>query len=213
MKPTARVDDTHKCDKHGGEKIIEGSPNVFISNKPAARQDDPTDHDGKITSGSSNVKIGSGGNSVNFGNKGTINIGGNGREVNIGGNNKIEDILDVALGIVSMVGGLFGDEAGVGEVTQIAGYKLTKHALERMAERNVSKEAVEDALKNPLKVSDVKYDPRGWPSQRYIGKNADVAINPENKNIVSVNPVSSERINKLNFHNSTRSKLDENSIN
>jgi len=152
MKPAARVDDEHECHKHGGNKIIEGSPNVFINNKsaarvgdhaackitgektkiksgsssvmingkPAARQDDSTDHNGKITSGSSNVMIGSGGNPVNFGSKGTINIGGNGKAVNIG-KSKVENIVDSAFGVVSMVSGLFGDEAGVGEVIQIAG--------------------------------------------------------------------------------------------
>ena len=175
----------------------------MINGKPAARQDDPTDHDGKITSGSGNVKIGSGGNPVNFGSKGTINIGGNGKEVNIG-SSKAGDILDVVLGVVSMFGGILGDAEGVGEIVQIAGWNVTKHALERMAERKVTKEAIEDALKNPLKISDVKYDPKGLPSQRYTGKQADVAVNPENKNIVSVNPVSSQRINKLNIQNSSK---------
>ncbi len=41
MKPAARVDDTHQCDKHTGVKIIKGSSNIFINNKPAARLGDP----------------------------------------------------------------------------------------------------------------------------------------------------------------------------
>jgi len=56
-----------------------------------------------------------------------------------------------------------------------------------MAERNVSKEAVEDALKNPLKVDSVKIRADGKPSQVYAGKDVQVAVNPENGNIVSVN--------------------------
>lgn len=102
----------------------------------------------------------------------------------------------IALGVVEIVGGIAGDECGVGEAVQVAGYNLTKHAAERMAERDISKEAVEDALTNPLEVKPIKYKD-GLPSQRYTGKNAEVAINPDNRNIVSVNKVSSRKIAKF----------------
>lgn len=115
MSNAARQGDSHDCKKHGGKKIVEGSPNVMVNNqpaarkgdkaecedgqkatinkgsssvmingKPAARQGDSTDHDSKISSGSSNVKIGDSGNPVNIGSKGSVNIGGNGKPVNIG---------------------------------------------------------------------------------------------------------------------------------
>ncbi len=72
--------------QNGKKTVIKsGSSTVKFNGKLAARKDDPTDHDGKITSGSSNVLIGGSGNPVNFGSKGLINIGGNGNAVNIGG--------------------------------------------------------------------------------------------------------------------------------
>jgi len=110
MKPAARVDDTHKCDKHGGEKIIEGSPNVFTNNKPAARQGDhakcKTGEKAVIKSGSSSVmingkpaarqddptdhdgKITSGSSNVKIGSGGNLVNFGNKGTINIGGNGK-----------------------------------------------------------------------------------------------------------------------------
>ena len=37
-----------------------------------------------------------------------------------------------------------------------------------------------DALKNPLKIKDIKIDEIGRQSQRFIGENADVVVNPNN---------------------------------
>jgi tetratricopeptide (TPR) repeat protein len=75
--------------------------------------------------------------------------------------------------------------------------KFTKHALERAVERNVSKDAIFDALNSPLKIEKVKIDLLGRPSQRYIGKNAEVVINPQIKQVVSVNPTSTKKAIKL----------------
>jgi len=104
----------------------------MINGKPAARQDDPTDHDGKITSGSSNVKIGSGGNLVNFGNKGTINIGGNGKEVNIGKAVEEAAIENIGLGEEEIVEGIPLDEIGVGEAMQIDGVRRIVLSTEQL---------------------------------------------------------------------------------
>ncbi|HVV69572.1 MAG TPA: PAAR domain-containing protein [Gammaproteobacteria bacterium] len=79
----------------------------------------------------------------------------------------------------------------------IAGSKLTTHAKQRMSERNVSNTAIKDALKNPLKVKEPKTDSLGRPSQRYIGKEAEVVINPESRDIISVNPTSTSKAMKL----------------
>lgn len=114
MKPAARIDDTHHCDKHGGEKIIEGSPNVFINNKPAARKGDhakcKTGEKTVIELGSSSVmlngkpaarqddstdhdgKITSGSGNVMIGSDGnSVNLGDKGI-INIGGNGKTVNI-------------------------------------------------------------------------------------------------------------------------
>lgn len=74
---------------------------------------------------------------------------------------------------------------------------FTKHALERAIERNVSKIEIFDALEHPLKIEEIKIDSLGRPSQRYIGKDAEVVINPETRQIVSVNPTSSKKADKL----------------
>lgn len=118
MKPAARVDDTHKCDKHGGEKIIEGSPNVFINNEPAARKGDhakcKAGEKAVIKSGSSSVmingkqaarqddptdhdgKITSGSSNVKIGSGGNpVNFGNKGT-INIGGNGKEVNIGQAA---------------------------------------------------------------------------------------------------------------------
>jgi hypothetical protein len=54
-----------------------------------------------------------------------------------------------------------------------------------------------DALKNPLLVKPVKVDSLGRPSQRYIGGKAEVAVNPETGRIVSVNPTSTKKAERL----------------
>ena len=54
----------------------------------------------------------------------------------------------------------------------------SKHATVRAQEREISQSNIDDALNNPLKVTDVKYDSQGRPSIKYIGKNATVVVNP-----------------------------------
>lgn len=62
----------------------------------------------------------------------------------------------------------------------------TEHAEKRREERNVSDDDVSDALNEPLYVGDLEIDKNGRPSQKYVGKNATVVINPDtNKEITS----------------------------
>jgi len=61
----------------------------------------------------------------------------------------------------------------------------SSHAQQRTVERNVSQSDINDALKNPLKVTDVKYDVKG-PSIKYIGNKVTVVVNPETGNIITV---------------------------
>lgn len=77
-----------------------------------------------------------------------------------------------------------------------SGIKVTKHGVSRKIEREVKSKDILDTLKNPLKVKGVKYKD-GQASQRYIGKRAEVVINPETKRVISVNPTSSQKARVL----------------
>ncbi|WP_298037213.1 DUF4258 domain-containing protein, partial [uncultured Campylobacter sp.] len=74
---------------------------------------------------------------------------------------------------------------------------FTKHGVERAINRNVKPYDILDALKNPLKIKDIKIDEMGRQSQRFIGKNAEVVVNPNNGKIISVNPTSSAKARQL----------------
>ena len=75
---------------------------------------------------------------------------------------------------------------------------FANHALQRAVERGVTRESILDALASPLKVEEVKLDKLGRPSQRFIGQKAEVVINPETQQVVSVNPTSTKKFEKLN---------------
>ncbi|MGL4426378.1 MAG: hypothetical protein ACRCUQ_01290, partial [Alphaproteobacteria bacterium] len=75
--------------------------------------------------------------------------------------------------------------------------KTTQHGVSRKIERQIRSIDEIDAMKNPLKIGEIKIDSFGRPSQRYIGKNAEVVINPQNRKIISVNPTSSVKREKL----------------
>jgi len=73
----------------------------------------------------------------------------------------------------------------------------TKHGLNQKINRGVKSVDELDALKNPLTKGPTKYDSMGRPSQRYVGKKAEVVINPNTNKIVSVNPTSSRKAARL----------------
>ena len=79
--------------------------------------------------------------------------------------------------------------------TRIAGF--TEHGMQRAIQRGVNEKAIFDALTNPLQVREIKIDHLGRPSQRFIGREAEVVINPSTNQIVSVNPTSTKKIEKL----------------
>lgn len=81
--------------------------------------------------------------------------------------------------------------------TQAQEIVFTNHALERAVQREVSKESILDTLASPLKIEDVKIDSLGRSSQRFIGQKAEVVINPETNQVVSVNPTSTKKYEKL----------------
>jgi RHS repeat-associated protein len=84
---------------------------------------------------------------------------------------------------------------GLKEVAGITGF--TEHAVNRAIERSVAPRSILDTLKNPLKKCEIKIDHLNRPSQRLIGKEAEVVINPSTKEVISVNPTSSRKATKL----------------
>lgn len=69
--------------------------------------------------------------------------------------------------------------------------------MEQKINRGVRSADELDALKNPLSVGPVKLDELGRPSQRYVGGRAEVVINPDAGAIVSVNPTSTKKAERL----------------
>lgn len=63
--------------------------------------------------------------------------------------------------------------------------ELTRHILERAAERGISKNDIVDAIDNPLSEKSIKWDSLGRPSFQRIGETATTAINPENRKLTS----------------------------
>ena len=74
---------------------------------------------------------------------------------------------------------------------------VSDHAVQRIRERNVTMEAVKDALEHPLDTSEVKYDAAGRPSKTITGRKATIALNPDTGNIVTVHPTHTKTSEKL----------------
>lgn len=81
--------------------------------------------------------------------------------------------------------------------SKVSSDNMSDHAVKRAELRGISKEAIDDALQNPLSTGTVKYDDKGRRSIRVVGKNAEVAYNPDTGLIVSVNPTHSKKAKKL----------------
>ena len=62
---------------------------------------------------------------------------------------------------------------------------VTAHAEQRMEERGVTREQMDDALARPLHVSEVKVDEQGRKSQKHIGRGATVVVNPDTGRIIT----------------------------
>lgn len=69
------------------------------------------------------------------------------------------------------------------------GIKITgvsKHMIdEKRRDRTQSPKDVANALTNPLKITGIKYNDKGEPSMRFIGKNATVNVNPQKGIIIT----------------------------
>lgn len=76
-QPAARLGDVIKCADGSKTKISKANACLLINNKPAARIDDVTDHDGIIITGFNTVLIADGEPFALIGDLGTIEIGEN----------------------------------------------------------------------------------------------------------------------------------------
>ena len=79
---------------------------------------------------------------------------------------------------------------------------FTKHGVDRAIgngsdRAGVSPQGILDALKNPLKIGDIKTDQLGRQSQRFIGQAGEVVVNPQTGRIISVNPTSTKKAERL----------------
>jgi len=95
-------------------------------------------------------------------------------------------------GAESVFSGIKLNRSAGGHVT-----RFTEHGLQRAIQRGVTDKAIFDALNSPLKIKEIRTDHLGRPSQRFIGMDAEVVINPSTKQIISVNPTSTNKANKL----------------
>jgi len=89
-------------------------------------------------------------------------------------------------------------EAGIVTKNGIKIEGFTGHGINRAigdgAQRQgVSPRGILDALKDPLHIKPVKVDDLGRSSQRFVGQQGSVVVNPESGKIISVNPVSSKK--------------------
>lgn len=82
--------------------------------------------------------------------------------------------------------------------------KTTKHAAERMAERGVTKEQINEALAHPLKTFDVEVDDEGRKSQKIIGETTTVAINPDTGAIITTYPTNRKMRRRYGSNQETR---------
>lgn len=111
-------------------------------------------------------------------------------------------------GLISkVIGKIFSrpPKGEAGEIITKNGIKIkgfTGHGVDRaigdgFKRAGVSPQSILDAMKNPLKINDVVTDSIGRQSQRFIGRSAEVVVNPETGKIISVNPTSSSKSAKL----------------
>ena len=78
-------------------------------------------------------------------------------------------------------------------------YHITKHAIQRMKERRITKGQLRYCLtEKPLNLSDYKLDNKGRPSYcKYSDNFLNVRINPLNHNVPTVNQFSKDKYDKI----------------
>ena len=112
--------------------------------------------------------------------------------------------LSVATKAVSIKRAVDASKAAKG-ITAKNGVKVdgfTGHGVDRAIgngsdRAGVSPKGILDALKNPLKIGDVKTDKLGRQSQRFTGEIGEVVVNPQTSKVISVNPTSTKKAARL----------------
>ena len=79
--------------------------------------------------------------------------------------------------------------------TYISGFK--KHGIDRVIDRGISPKSLKDAITNPLEIKSIKIDELGRPSQKIIGREVEIVINPQTREVISVNPTSTKKAERL----------------
>ena len=74
---------------------------------------------------------------------------------------------------------------------------MMKKICDGFKRASVNPNAILDAVKNPLKINDIVTDSLGRNSQRFIGRAAEVVVNPDTGRIISLNPTSSNKAARL----------------
>ncbi|MCI8623762.1 MAG: hypothetical protein HFG26_08880 [Provencibacterium sp.] len=82
----------------------------------------------------------------------------------------------------------YGDIIGTQTSNGLTVQSISAHTVDRASQRGVSHSSVLDAIVKPLHVGEVKTDEQGRRSQRFIGVDATVNINPDTGNIATVWP-------------------------
>ena len=83
------------------------------------------------------------------------------------------------------------------KVGGVAVREVGAHVYDQMAARNVTMEAILDALTDPLEIKPVKYDAEGRPSFAVVGRKATATINPETGKITTTYPTHTKTVNRL----------------
>jgi pyocin large subunit-like protein len=78
-----------------------------------------------------------------------------------------------------------------------SGIGVTRHGVNQKINRRVRTADELDAIRNPLDTRPIKVDELDRPSQRVVGRNAEVVRNPDTGEIVSVNPTSTKKAERL----------------
>ena len=103
-------------------------------------------------------------------------------------------------------------------IETVRGTKITgqrKHFLERVigtmkdpktgrSRSGVTVEDIQDALKTPLDIRKIVTDTKGDRSQKYIGANATVSVNPDTGKLIQCNPTDSDIARRLYERNGKR---------
>ena len=80
----------------------------------------------------------------------------------------------------------YNDIIGAETANGLKVQSISVHTIDRAGERGVSQSAALDALCHPLHIGDITVDEQGRRSQRFIGTDATVNINPDTGNIATV---------------------------